>query len=479
MVFSPGNMFSVLVFFLWVPIAIWGAHRWPPAKTGALLMLLPLMFLPELVNFNLPGLPAFGKLEVATFWLLIAVLLFHRQRLRTVELNRWTKLIIPVFLGASVVTVFLNRDPIAQGHHQLSGHHPYDAVTTVIDVTLHFVLPFVLGAALFKDARDLRVLFRILVGATLVYAVFQLIEVRLSPQFNTWVYGFFQHRFEQMKRGGGFRSIVFMAHGLTVAMFTMTGILAAATLQKSKSRVFRVNAIWATAFLCVVLLLNKSVGAFLYTLIAAPLILFFSPKTQFRVAMALAVIVLTYPALRGADVIPVEGISSMMAEQFGEERAASLMVRLTNEKALLERALERPFFGWGRFGRFLIYDPESGRLSSVADGEWIVTLGTSGFVGFFSKYLFLLSPIFWAARQTRYLPRQADRRLVSALALMIGFSAFNMLPNSSSHSFPFLFSGALLSCSRGMVRDASRQRQLKRQRAEMRQLHARPPSAPA
>jgi len=481
MVYSPGNVLSILVFFLWIPIAIWGAYRWSSAKTGVLLLLLPLMFLPELVYFDLPGLPRFTKVEVAKLWLLVGVLLFHRQRLKTAELSRWTKVFIVVLLGGTVVTILTNGDQVPRSHFFLPGHQPFDAVTMVIDDIFKYVVPFVLGLALFTNAKDLLVLFRLLVGATLVYGVFQLIEVRLSPQFNNWVYGFFQHSWLQMMRGGGFRPIVFMAHGLTVAMFTMIGILAAATLQKLKLPVFGKKAIWATLFLLVVLVLNKSVAALLYALVAASLILFFKPKTQFRVAVALAIIVLAYPALRGADMIPVETISEVMTEQFGEERGASLMVRITNEKDLLDRALERPFFGWGTFGRPFIYDPESGREVSVPDGGWIVTLGRSGFVGFFSKYLLLLIPIFVAARQARYLRRPSERRLLAALALMVAFSAFDTLPNSDSYSLPFLYSGALLTCSRAMVQQqqASRQRQLRRQQAEAQRLRAGAQSAPA
>lgn len=479
MVSSPGNVLSILVFFLWIPIAIWVARRFSAPKAGALLMLLPVMFLPELVYFDLPGLPRFGKLEVAKLLLLTGVLLFHRQRLRALELGRRARLLIIVLLLGKIVTVFLNKDPIAQGVYYLHGHSPYDAVTRVIEALLDYVLPFVLAAALFRDAKDLRVLFRVLVGATFVYAGFQLIEVRLSPQFNNWVYGFFQHSWEQMVRGEGFRPIVFMAHGLTVAMFTLMGILAAATLQKLKLRIFRVRAVWVTSFLWVVLLLNKSVAAFLYSLIGVPLILFVKTKTQFRVAMVLAFIVFTYPVLRSADVIPVEGIAELMADQFGEERARSLKVRFTNEQDLLERALERPFFGWGGFGRTGIYDLESGRELSIPDGEWIITVGESGVVGFLSKYLLLLLPIFTAARRARYLPRQADRRLLATLSLMIGFSAFDMLPNSDAYSLPFLLSGALLSCSSRMVQDAARHRRLRRQRAEARRLQASPHGTPA
>jgi len=479
MVHSDGNLFSILVFFLWVPFALWGAYRWPPAKAAVLLFLLPLMFLPERVYFDPPGLPHFGKDRIAILWLLIAVLLFHRQRLSSVQINKWTKLLMLLLLGGSVLTIFLNADPISEGSLYIPGHTPYDAVHALIEGTLDIILPFLLAAAMFRDAKDLRVLFRFLVGATLVYSLFQLIEVRLSPQLHTWVYGFFQHSFGQMMRGEGYRPIVFMKHGLAVAMFTMVGVVAAATLYKVNARVFGVSARWATLYLCFIALLNKSVAALLYTLVAVPLILFFTPKTQFRVAVFLAITVLLYPALRGADLVPVEDIQETMAAQFGPERARSLETRFTNEDALLERARERSFFGWGTYGRSTIYDLYSGEQSSISDGDWIITIGTFGFLGFLAKYLLLLLPIFVTSRQIRYLPRLSDRRLLSALALMVGFSAFDLLPNGNFNYLPFVFSGALVGCSTGMLQHASRRQRMKRQQAEARRFDVEGQSAPA
>ena len=73
MVHSDGNFLSILVFFLWVPFALWGAKRWPAPKAASLLLLLPLMFLPERVEFDLPLLPPFGKTEVAMLWAAIAL----------------------------------------------------------------------------------------------------------------------------------------------------------------------------------------------------------------------------------------------------------------------------------------------------------------------------------------------------------------------------------------------------------------------
>ena len=81
MIQTEGNALSVLVFFLWVPFALWGAKRWPPAKATALLLLLPVMFLPERVEFKLPGLPPFTKTEIAVLWLFVGVWLYHRKRL--------------------------------------------------------------------------------------------------------------------------------------------------------------------------------------------------------------------------------------------------------------------------------------------------------------------------------------------------------------------------------------------------------------
>jgi hypothetical protein len=252
----------------------------------------------------------------------------------------------------------------------------------------------------------------------------------------------------------------------------MMGVLAASTLYKAKVRVLRVNAVWALVFLLLIALLNKSVAAFLYSMVAAPLILFFTPKTQFRVAIVLAITVLLYPALRGANLIPVEDIKEVMTAQFGEDRAQSLMTRFENEEDLLGRAGERSFFGWGTYCRACIHNPRSGKQVSTADGDWIITMGEFGLVGFLGKYLLLLLPIFVAARQTRHLRSRSDRRFLSALALIVGFSAFDLLPNGNYNYLPFALSGALFGCSTGMARYALWQKRLKQQQTTIHQLDA-------
>ena len=463
MAYSEGNIFSILAFFLWIPIALWGAYRWPPAKAAALLLLLPLMFLPERVYFKLPGLPIFTKQRIAVFWLFAGILLFHRDRLGSVRLGRWVKLAILLLVGGNVITIFTNSDAIRYGAVDVPPHVPYDAVHVIVQDTFDYVLPFIAGAVMFNGRRELRFLFRALVGAGLVYSILQLIEIRLSPQLHNWVYGFFPHSFAQTIRGGGFRPTVFMEHGIAVAMFTLLATLSAAGLYQNRTRVFRVPPGWALGYLWLVLFLSKSAAAFLYSLVGVPLILFTSPKTQLRVAVLLGTIVLAYPTLRGTGLVPVDDIQDWVATEYGEDREGSIMTRFVNEERLLERANERYFFGWGWYGRAYPYDPDTGYASAIRDGDWIITMGDWGRVGFFGKYLLLLVPLFMAARRLKWVRSQVDRRLLAALGLIIGFSTFDLLPNGNFNYLIFVFSGALLSCSVGIPQEEARRRGLRRQ----------------
>jgi hypothetical protein len=465
------------VFFSWIPIALWGAYRWPSAKAAALLLLIPLMFLPEQVHFKIPGLPIFTKQSLAVFWLLVGILLFHRERLRSVRLGPWIKFSMLLLVVGNVITVFTNSDALSYGAISRPAHVPYDAVHAVIQDAFDCLLPLIFGAAMFKGGRELRILLRTVAGAGLVYSVLQLLEIRLSPQLHNWVYGFFQHSFLQTIRGGGFRPTVFMEHGIAVAMFNLVAVIAVAVLYKVKSRVLRIPSGWVLPYLWLVLLLSKSAAAFLYSLVAVPLILVASPKTQLRVAILLGAILLVYPTLRGSGLVPVDDINEWVTSELGEERAGSLMFRFVNEERLLERANERYFFGWGWYGRAYTWNPETGDAAAIRDGDWVIMLGDWGRVGFFGKYLLLLIPLFIAARQLKWVRRESDRRLLAALGLIIGFSAFDLLPNGNFNYLIFVFSGAIMSCSSGILREQARFRRRERQ-AELQPPPSHAPPTP-
>ncbi len=461
--YTGGNLFSLLAFFIWIPIAIWGMRRWPPARATATLYFGGLLLLPEVVFFKPAGLPEFAKLEVIFVWILVGALLFHRQRLRSGPKSKGVRLLVGLFLVGSVLTIFLNFDAFRVGSRFVSGQAPYDAFHAILIALLSTILPFYLGSVMFRTSKDLRTLLRVMAVSAMLYSLLMFVELILSPQLHRWVYGFHQHGFNQTIRAGGYRPMVFMAHGLAVAFLTSLSVLAAASLHKGRVRILRFPAAGVTAYLWVVLASTKSVASLLYTTVAVPIILFTRPKVQVLVGTVLVCLLLAYPIARANEWIPVDELKAWAQEEYGPARAHSMMFRLENEELLLERAMERPWFGWGTYCRACLFEPWSGDLSSTRDGEWIIQLGDSGIVGFASRFGLMLFPLLLLLRRLRFVPRDSDRRLLGGLGLMIGFAAFDMVPNADFSRLAFILSGALLGCLTGILQEASLMRLKKRQ----------------
>ncbi|MBV5327317.1 MAG: hypothetical protein JZU65_06720, partial [Chlorobium sp.] len=80
-------------------------------------------------------------------------------------------------------------------------------------------VPFLAGRIYFKDESTIKDLHRGIIIGGLIYMVLCLYEIRMSPQLNNMLYGFFPHSWVQHLRYGGFRPIVFMQHGLMVALW--------------------------------------------------------------------------------------------------------------------------------------------------------------------------------------------------------------------------------------------------------------------
>jgi len=420
-----------------------------------------LLFLPLRVSFKIPGLPSFSKTEIIILWILIAMLVFHRQRMTSAPLSRTIKFLLACVVLGPTITVFLNPYPESWGSVVLPGHTPHDVVHFTAQTLFSAALPFFIGVAVFRSPGDLRVLLRVLAGAGLVYSGLQVVEFVLSPQLHRWVYGFHPHQFAQATRGEGYRPMVFLGHGLAVSMFTFLAALASAVLWKVNTQVFRIPAILITAWLMVVLVLAKSVSPVVYALCSVPLVLVTPPKVQLRVAGVLAVTVLLYPVLRASDLLPVASVKEFAIQRWGEERGASLMFRFENEALLLERARERIWFGWGGFCRGCVFAPFSGAKLTTFDGSWIVTLGTFGIVGFVGAFGILLFPVLLCWRHLSRVTNPSTRMILGGVALLVGISSFNLIPNSSAY-LPFVLAGALYAGTQGAIVQSAQMRARKR-----------------
>ena len=190
----------------------------------------------------------------------------------------------------------------------------------------------------------------------------------------------------QQVRGGGYRAVVFLQHGLWLAIFMAMAMLGTIALWRHARQQGNPNA-WrlgvAALWLLMTLVLCNSLGALIIALLFLPVVLFMGVRGQLLFAAIIAGAILIYPMLRGSGLVPVQTLLSW-SRAISEERADSLAFRFRNEDILLARANEKPLSGWGGFGRNRVRDPETGRDISTTDGMWIITIGTWGWPGYIS-----------------------------------------------------------------------------------------------
>jgi hypothetical protein len=179
------------------------------------------------------------------------------------------------------------------------------------------------------------------------------------------------------------------------------------------------------------------------------------------------VIVVAYPLLRGAHLVPLDSIVQF-ASGLDADRGYSLQFRVNNEEQLLARAAERPWFGWGGYGRNLILDPVTGKILTIADGAWIIALGIYGWLGYVAQFGLLALPLVllgreaWGARSAAFSP------FACAVALIFAANMVDMLPNATLIPFTWAMGGALL----GYAEALARERRAVRDAAFVAGLHA-------
>lgn len=440
------GIIATLALVGWVPLSVLLFTTMRTERAAAVVLIGGIMFLPELAEFDFPGVPPLGKQGVAVLCVLGGAIYKRPGWFMRSRPFRGVEALVLVLLVCGIGTVMANRDPLVYGSwHKI--HLPplanRDVLSLAIRDLLQIGLPFYLGRVLFRTAKDLRDLIAVLAGAGLLYSLFIIVELRLSPQWHNWIYGYGQHRdFFQTQRWGGWRPMVFMAHGLAVGLFAVVVTIAMSVLAHLKQGVGRIPARLAAPYLFLLMVLCKSTGAIIYGLLAVPMIALTTTKTQLRICVVLSAVVLGYPMLRASGWFPTDAFVSM-ASRINPERADSLAFRFEMEDALSEKAAERLWFGWGGFGRNGIYDSEMGKEISVADGYWIIQLGNRGLTGFFPAFLLLLYPVFYTQRRLHLIRSKKERILLAGLAVIVTLYVIDLIPNGLFSNLPFFLSGAL------------------------------------
>ncbi|MBX3247187.1 MAG: hypothetical protein KF901_08405 [Myxococcales bacterium] len=447
---------ALLALLSIIPLAAYVTWSKRPQIAALYVVFFGTLFGPEGAFIKLPMVPPLDKNNIPYVVLFAIAIVRWRAALRRAKAWRGIDLLVVVAIIAGFVTWQTNTDALRYGSWRVTmipGLQFNDGFQYGFVALLSYGIPFVLGRALFRTRRDLLDLLHFLVIAGFVQTALLLVEIRMSPQWHVWVYGYGAHSdFLQTMRWGGFRPMNFMAHGLALALFMTAVLLAAITLAKLGEPIRKWSAKRVSWVLFVVLILCKSTGAILYAVVFGPLLARGSHKLQARVVMAIALFVAIYPALRAFDLFPAEALVEQAQAAFGEERAQSLEFRFDNEKLLLDKARERLWFGWGGMGRNSVYDDEMGKEITIADGHWIIVLGLHGVIGMITCFGFLLVPLFVLRRRVLAFPYERDRTLLLGFGLICAMLTLDLVPNGLWATYPFLFAGGLL----GALQEARR-----------------------
>ncbi|SHH54368.1 hypothetical protein [Cognatishimia maritima] len=463
------NSIAYIVLAAWPLVMFVSFKRMPVGRAliwsflGAYLLLPPLP-----TAFDFPLMPPLNKLTLPNLAALFMVIFVAREKVEFFPQSNWVKAVMLCFIFSPALTVLTNPEPVLFAQGGLRGLYAMDIVALVINQAI-ILIGFVLARQFLFKPEHLRDLLMALMIAGVVYSFPMLLEVRLSPQLNIWIYGYFQHVFEQMIRAGGYRAIVFLSHGIWAAFFIMTALSAAVILWRNAAGKRRSAKFIAGVFLAGVLVLNKTLSPVLYAMVLIALVVFANWKIQARVALLLAVLTLAYPLAKLVDIVPEEQILAA-ATSVSAERANSLQFRFDNENLLFERAMEKPLFGWGSWGRNHLHDPIDGTIRTVTDGRWIIAVGVFGWIGFLAEFGLLAAPIFafyrlaGSEQATRRrlnraqvetsIPlrktsaeRQVDQvisQLGGGLSLLLALNLVDLLPNATLTPITWLIAGALL-----------------------------------
>lgn len=430
----------MLLIWPLVSLVLW--QRTSPQRALIWTILGGYLILPPLTGFNLPVIPNLDKSTIPNLIALVCALYIVKDRISFVP-NSWVgRALIVLYVISPFATVLTNSDPLWFLQKTIPGMRIYDSVASVTYQAIALI-PFFLGRKYLSTPDGARTLLLILITTGFVYSVPILVESMVSPMMNIWVYGFFQHDFFQTLRQGGYRPVVFLPHGLWVAFFSLMTVFAALIIGRQTAIAQRHKALLVVTYMIFILTVCKSVGPMIYLFLFGPLIILVPPRVQLLVAGMVAIIVLVYPLLRGMHVIPVDQILELTNSR-SVERGGSLAFRIFNEELLLARAAERPWFGWGGYGRGFLHDPISGEISTIADGWWVIVLGNYGWFGYIAEFGLSALALLLLARLALVERSFVPNPYHAGIAMILAANMLDFLPNATSIPFTWLMAGALL-----------------------------------
>jgi len=458
---SPIALAAILA---WVPLVLTLFVALSPRRAVLAAFIGSWLFLP-VVGYQVPFFPDITKTMVTSLTVLLGCAIFDSGRLLSFR-PRWFDIPMAIWCLTPFASSLAN------------GLGPHDGASAVVERIIAWGVPYFIGRVYFTDLAALRDLAIAIAIGGVLYLPLVLLEARVSPQLHRWIYGYHQHSFAQTKRFGGYRPTVFMQHGLMVALWMTGAALCALALERAKSarNVLSVPLVFLWPALIVATVICKSVNAWFGLAAGAGAIGSNRLLKTSLPVLALVAAAPLYMGLRVGGAWSGEGAVQLVALAINDEKAQSLQTRFDNEDMLIAKAMQRPAFGWGRWGRYRVTD-EHGRDISVTDGLWIIALGQTGVVGLASLTAVILLPVLLFRR--RFHPRLWPSRAVApaaVLGLLLTLYMIDSLLNAMVNPIYCMMAGGLIALrpARRGQRHGERARSTRHPRAGKRQTRHTP-----
>jgi hypothetical protein len=327
-----------------------------------------------------------------------------------------------------------------------AGFGAYDGTSQVFYQCLYWGGPYLLGRLHFQTREQLIDLARFMFIGGLVYLPLCVFEVRMSPMLHSFFYGFHQHSFAQTVRGRFYRPVVFLQHGLSVAMWIgMTAYIGwRLTAMGRGIRFLGIQAIIWPVLMALVLLSFQSLGAMVLLFAIWGCTVLSRAWLGVALLLALAFVPFGWAVARSTGVLSAEAIYNAVSF-IDPDRTASLAFRLDAEDRLVEHAMDRPVFGWSPNASNLAETASGQQKSVVPDGLWIIAFSAYGIVGLMSLLFIYLVPILISLRYAppRRWASEPNALLAGGLGLILAIVSIDNLMNSMINPLFILILGAL------------------------------------
>ena len=311
-----------IMLFGWVPLSILFFSTLKPHHAALVCIIGGMLFLP-MAGYRFSGFPDYGKATAIAFRLILGGRLSGQRQDISLKLRIYD---LPMIIWCLC--------PIASSLANDLGL--YDGLSSALDHTILWGIPYFCGRIYFQDAESLRDACLAIVVGGLLYVPLCLFEVRMSPQLSNMFYGFFPHSWQQHVREGHFRPIVFMQHGLMVSLWMAVSTVTAFWLWRSEQLAKEIKNIpmgVVILLLAITCLLCRSVNGVFALILGCSLYSFsrlFSKK--YLPAFLLLLTIPFYISFRLSEIVTVDDLTNVVANFVSPERLVSFETRLTQEE---------------------------------------------------------------------------------------------------------------------------------------------------